>query len=308
MVLTCPNCAVTGADADLYCEECGGDLRAPSSQWLSSAAPGGRCGHCGAVGVRAGAYCAECGRRRGAGLDRAELELPGLAAVTDRGHRKHHNEDAVAIGAVADGVAAVVCDGVSTTPRADAAATAAADTGLRELLSALALGSEARAAAAEAFRRAFAAVARLAEVDPRNAPSCTYVSGTVTDSGITIGWVGDSRAYWVPAAGEPRCLTVDDALPAAVGAPLVRWVGADAGSIEVQVAVVEPPADGCLVLCSDGLSRYLPSAAALAGFTGVPPREAARRLTRLALDAGGADNIAVAVLSSPVTHPRGASL
>ncbi|GAA3389258.1 hypothetical protein GCM10020369_38690 [Cryptosporangium minutisporangium] len=149
---------------------------------------------------------------------------------------------------------------------------------------------------------------RLARPDPRNAPSCTYVSGTVTGRGITVGWVGDSRAYWVPDAGTARCLTVDDALPGVAGAPLLRWVGGDAGGVEIQVVAVEPAEAGHLVLCSDGLSRYLPEPAALDAVAAASPLDAAQRLTRFALDAGGADNIAVVVLSSPPPHPRGASL
>lgn len=299
MVLTCPRCDVVGEDADDYCEACGSDLRSPP-RWLSSAAPSGRCGHCDAVAVRPGGYCDECGRRRSASRDRAELELPGLVAVTDRGHRKHHNEDAVAIGAHAHGVAAIVCDGVSTSPRADTAAQAAVDVGLPELLRAFVGGTPARSATDSAFRAAFAAVAALAAPELSTAPSCTYVSGLITSGELVVGWVGDSRAYWVPASGSPRCLTVDDALVGAPGAPLTRWVGADALGVEVQMIAVELAAVGSLILCSDGLSRYLSDPADLAMVAGWPPAAAARHLTRFALDSGGVDNVAVAVLSSTV--------
>ena len=61
------------------------------------------------------------------------------------------------------------------------------------------------------------------------------------------------------------------------------------------------------MLCSDGLSRYLPEPAALDAVAGAPPYEAAHRLTRFALDAGGADNIAVAVLAAPPVPPAGGS-
>ena len=305
MVRTCPRCDLAGEDADHYCEACGSDLR-PPPRWLTSAAPSGRCGHCDAAAVRPGGYCDECGHRRSASRDRAEVELPGLAAVTDRGHRKHHNEDAVAIGAHLDGIAAIVCDGVSTSPRADTAAQAAVDVGLPELLAALAEGTPALKATDAAYRRAFAAVAQLAAPELPTAPSCTYVSGMITASGITIGWVGDSRAYWVPASGAPRCLTVDDALPEASGAPLTRWVGADAVDIGIQLITVESTVAGSLVLCSDGLSTYLAGPADLAVVAGSPPATAARHLTQLALDSGGADNIAVAVLSFTVPPQRGA--
>lgn len=314
MAPTCPHCAEIGQEADRYCEACGGDLGSrpvespppAESRWLTSAAPSGRCGHCGAAVVRPGAYCDDCGRRRGASRDRAELALPGLAAVTDRGHRRHHNEDAVAIGAHADGIAAIVCDGVSHSPHADAAAQAAVDAGMAELLCALASGTPDRKVTDAAYRGAVAAVAHLAVSGQDTAPSCTYVSGMVTGSGVTVGWVGDSRAYWLPDSGPARCLTVDDALAEVFGTPLTRWVGADATGVEIQVVVVEPPATGSLVLCSDGLSRYLSGPAGLAIVAGSPPTAAARHLTRFALDSGGADNIAVAVLTSALPNRRGA--
>jgi serine/threonine protein phosphatase PrpC len=53
-------------------------------------------------------------------------------------------------------------------------------------------------------------------------------------------------------------------------------------------------------VCSDGLFRYRPEAAELAAST--PDRAAlatAQALVRLALDAGGQDNVTVAVLPFP---------
>ena len=304
MPTTCPSCASACQDADRFCEECGGDLRPPAT-WLSSAAPAGQCGHCGAVAIQPGAYCDECGRRRGASQDRVDVALPGVAAVSDRGHRKHHNEDAVAIGAQVDGTTAILCDGVSSSPRADAAAQAAVDVGMAEMLDALAGGASPRSATEAAFKTAFAAVAQLAVAHSAGdshytPPSCTYVSGVVTGDGVLVGWVGDSRAYWIPGSGPPRCLTVDDALTERPGAPLTRWVGADATGVEIQIATVERPGSGSLMLCSDGLSGYLSDPADLEVVAGSPPAAAASQLVQLALNSGGADNIAVAVLSFPL--------
>ena len=41
----------------------------------------------------------------------------------------------------------------------------------------------------------------------RNGPSCTVVAGA-WDGTVTVGWAGDSRAYWVDDDGA-RLLTVD---------------------------------------------------------------------------------------------------
>ena len=60
------------------------------------------------------------------------------------------------------------------------------------------------------------------------------------------------------------------------------------------ITVVGP---GSLLLCSDGLWNYLPEPADLARFcTGNDPTVAARALTEYALQAGGHDNITVAVI------------
>ena len=55
-----------------------------------------------------------------------EIEVDGVGAVSDRGHRRARNEDAVAAAAGVGWSAAVVCDGVASTGNAHLAARAAA--------------------------------------------------------------------------------------------------------------------------------------------------------------------------------------
>ena len=63
----------------------------------------------------------------------------------------------------------------------------------------------------------------------------------------------------------------------------------------VRTLTVRGP--GTLLLCSDGLWNYLPEAADIARFcSGVDPAAAARALTDFAIQAGGNDNITVAVI------------
>jgi serine/threonine protein phosphatase PrpC len=133
---------------------------------------------------------------------------------------------------------------------------------------------------------------------------------------ITVGNVGDSRAYWLPdPPAAARQLTVDDSVAqelmtagAAADSELVqrgahtltRWLGADSeptpwADSSVQAITVVGP--GSLLLCSDGLWNYLPDPADIARFcTGTDPTAAARALTEFALKAGGHDNITVAVI------------
>jgi PPM family protein phosphatase len=321
---TCPGCSASIVEDDRYCESCGRRL-APLVQWLSSAALAGPCAACGGSDFTPEGYCEQCGRRRILGQDRAELDLGGLGGATDRGRHKHRNEDAIAIARLGPSAIAVVCDGVSSSSRADAAAQAAVDTGLAALLEALEGGASAAAATEAGARSAATAVAQLGGPEVvHNPPSCTYVSAIVTPTDVTVGWVGDSRVYWLaPDGGASVCLTTDDSLagqlaagqlaagsatqpPAAPadadprGLALVRWLGADAIDTEPKVIVFTPPTPGQVLVCSDGLYRYLPEPDALAAAAALgPPASTAVMLTQLALDAGGQDNIAVAVLPFP---------
>jgi serine/threonine protein phosphatase PrpC/predicted RNA-binding Zn-ribbon protein involved in translation (DUF1610 family) len=323
--LACPACGAPVVAGERFCESCGQRL-VPAPGWVSSRAAAGPCPSCGSAQVGAEGYCETCGQRRGAGQDHAELDLGPLGAATDRGHRKARNEDAIAIARLGDAFVAIVCDGISSSTRPDTAAVAAVETAMPVLLETLGRGGTPTAATQVATRSAAVAVARLGAGES-NPPSCTYVSAIVTPGGVTVGWVGDSRAYWLDSASS-TCLTTDDSLAAQLAAKgagggatpagpgtspdpdadprslaLVRWLGADAGDTEPKVVAFTPRGPGSVLVCSDGLHRYVPEpqrlaeAAARAG--GGSPARTAAALTQLALDAGGLDNIAVAVLPFP---------
>ena len=82
------------------------------------------------------------------------------------------------------------------------------------------------------------------------------------------------------------------------------------------MATLRPAGPGRLVLCSDGLSHYLSEPEAMATAVGVAgaaptPVEVARHLTRMALEAGGHDNVAVVIMPHPpaaATEPLGGSV
>jgi len=332
---TAPACPEHGPPSDpghRFCEVCGRDLvtgaarpaavpppdgRPAPPPWVSSRAPDGPCAGCG-EDANGGSYCDHCGRRRSAGQDHAVLDLGAFAGATDRGRRRY-NEDALALGRAGAAHAAVVCDGVSTSTRADAASHAAVEAGIAALLTALTAGDPPETALADSARAAAEAARKAAVPEDRETPpSCTYVAGVVTADSVTVGWIGDSRGYWVGAEpGDAACLTVDDSVagqvaagrPVPVGAPadptsraLIRWLGADSSDAEPQVVMVRPVRPGRLILCSDGLFHYFAApealAAAVAGLDG-GPASMARELTRLAVEAGGHDNIAVAILPVP---------
>ena len=88
------------------------------------------------------------------------------------------------------------------------AAVAASTAGVDAMLAALVASRKAHAAVLAGLRAA-ANAAAAAATDSASAPSCTYTAATVvpTSAGkaqITVGNVGDSRAYWLPEAPARR--------------------------------------------------------------------------------------------------------
>jgi serine/threonine protein phosphatase PrpC len=72
--------------------------------------------------------------------------------------------------------------------------------------------------------------------------------------------------------------------------------------VEPEVKVRDLPGAGHVVLCSDGLWNYFPSALQIAGIVraagpGASPSLLARCLVNHALARGGGDNVSVAVLA-----------
>lgn len=254
--------------------------------------------------------------------DHVETDLGVVGLVTDRGTRHSRNEDDGWVALLGPAVAAVVCDGVSSSVDPDAA-SAAAVRAAGEVLTAADRDAAPEGTLTLAIAAAADAVAALA-VDPVRAgagspPACTLVATvarpTSTGAAVTTAWVGDSRAYWVPAVGPADTLTVDDswaaeaiaagAEPAAAYADLrahviTRWLGASAGTVVPHVGTVEVAAPGTLCLCTDGLWNYLEDPAAFADVVRAHAAGAAidtaRALTAFAIDAGGADNVTVAVV------------
>lgn len=266
-----------------------------------------------------------------------EERLDGVAVVSDRGHRHHRNEDYFAVSHTAtpaglDAVIAVVCDGVSSSTRPDEASATAARTACASLRGDLAAGAHPERAMHDALLRAGEAVSSLARPDQKpeqNSPACTLVSSVIVDGVLTVGWVGDSRAYWVPddRAAVASRLTEDDSWAAQMVAAglmpeaeayadprahaITGWLGADAYELDPHTVSFSPGTAGVVVVCTDGLWNYAEAAAQMA--TAVPadagnqPLAAARQLVDFALRGGGHDNVTVAVLPFPLQRARAGS-
>lgn len=290
------------------------------------------CRQCGGAVLDDG-YCSECGTRAPSPRDRwTESPTAWVGGVCDKGIVHLGNEDAMALHA-ADPAGSfatlVVCDGVTTAPLSDraslAACTAARDWLITELAGAPATPSpaarvswwsDALAKACALAQRATIEVASALN-DPPEPPSCTFAAGVVHDGLLVAAWCGDSRIYWLPDAGEPRQMSRDHSLgtqmidsgiapDVAEADPtshtITRWLGADSVSAQADLSSVEADEPGWFLVCSDGLWNYVSAAdrvrslitdAQAAGCVG--PTEIADSLVAFANNAGGHDNITVAL-------------
>ncbi|MBV7699269.1 protein phosphatase 2C domain-containing protein [Streptomyces sp. TRM70350] len=319
-------------------------LQAPdpriAADLAARADPATVCVACRAGRVDHDGYCENCGHAQPRERDHMEQESGPVAAVSDRGLRHHRNEDAFGIGrtALPDGsgaLVAIVCDGVSSATRPDDASLAASRAASESLLAALPLGTHPQQAMHDAIVAASNAVNALAqepatarEHQPhQNAPACTLVGAIVTAGLLVVGWVGDSRAYWVPVdrSAPAARLTEDDSWAAQMVAAglmneaeayaderahaITGWLGADAYELEPHTASFKPDRPGVVVVCTDGLWNYAEAAEEMAGVlppdAAVRPLHGARVLVGHALDGGGHDNVTVAVLPFPAP-PQGA--
>ncbi|MEU9476616.1 PP2C family serine/threonine-protein phosphatase [Streptomyces sp. NPDC048191] len=297
--------------------------------------PAQLCVACRAGRVDSDGYCENCGHAQPRERDHMERESGPVAAVSDRGLRHHRNEDAFSVGhtTLPDGTPAtlaVVCDGVSSATRPDEASSAASQAAGDALLTALPRGTHPQTAMHEAIVAAAQAVNALAEepaaarehAPHQNAPACTIVGAVVTSGLLVVGWVGDSRVYWVPDdRGAPAArLTEDDSWAAQMVAAglmseaeayaderahaITGWLGADAYELDPHTASFKPDRSGVVVVCTDGLWNYAETAEEMSeivpGDAAERPLHTARVLVGHALDGGGHDNVTVAVVPFPV--------
>jgi serine/threonine protein phosphatase PrpC len=336
--VTCPSCgAAIGPDWQ-FCEACGSDLpqtaatageatveMAVAQPVVPDATPS-TCPACGGT-FAADGYCLTCGAKAPNPRDHfTEQPAPWVAGACDRGIRHTRNEDAMALAAGDGRAVLVVCDGVTTATDSDIASMAAARAA-RDVLdtsNAQGLGiASSRVSAVLARLAAAADAANDAVLDSTrpdaagNPPSCTFVAAVVERDLIVAGNVGDSRAYWLPDAGEPVMLGRDDSFAAdqiEAGVPreqaehgpqahaITRWLGADAPPHAPRATAVTPGGPGWLLLCSDGLWNYCSEAADIAALvrrtaseSGGDPLATAEALVAFANDRGGQDNITAAL-------------
>ncbi len=311
---TCPSCGQQSPAVAKWCEECGHDL---------AAEPKPECVTCGEAAVEDDGYCHSCGHRQPGPRDHVEVVDGSVAAVSDRGQRHHHNEDAVAVAVAGDGaVVLVVCDGVSSTPGSaeisQVAASVTADTLLEWLdkperpPSGVAADDEALLAALDTARSEVDRASQQTQVDDLNPPSSTLVTAVArmiagdgdSDNGersvaVSVMWLGDSRVYWLDG-DRARLLTVDHEIDGA----LTRWLGADAADHRPEIIheTFTADDDADLIVCSDGMWRYFhpelgqpaPDLVRRLKADGLAGLALVRAMVDFANECGGHDNISVA--------------
>lgn len=316
--MECPKCLELMPDDDVFCEACGSTLTgAPPperSNVNTAACP------CGAPAAEIGddGFCSRCGRRiLPPPEDHIELVLSSdCAAVCDRGRKHARNEDRFALRPAKSGYVLVVCDGVSSSRQSEEASAAASQCVADRLATAEQTDEAAvRGAIAAAQEQLIADSSRW---DDDASPSTTVVAALVDEGRAVIGWVGDSRAYWIGDEGVSQLttdhswvnsvvtsgeMTEQQAAKSPQAHGITHWLGADAGrNAAATIVEFQIPNSGMLLLCSDGLWNYAPTPESLADAVrrattpGADALTIARNLVAFANARGGHDNITAIVL------------
>lgn len=291
--MICTKCGASVNDGDNFCEECGVSIKEAAG---------------GSMPINAS-------------FPKSETFVydSNLAAVTNKGRRHPTNEDAciVAKGKNADSIL-IVADGVSSSVNA----TSGSQKAIEVIMEALVKNDDPpKEWITSAIRLGDACVKNLpfeTKEDGLYGPETTVVLALVQGENVTLGWVGDSRAYILNNAKQ-QLLTVDDSwieLVVAEGTMtreqasidkrahyVTQVLGMHDAEIEVHLTETKLHKGDLLLLCSDGLWNYFQGEKALLSAItafGINSDAAliCEHLIQLANAAGGHDNITVALLKN----------
>ena len=145
----------------------------------------------------------------------------------------------------------------------------------------------------------------------RNGMGTTCTAVVLKDDEMYVGHVGDSRVYlirdgelrqlsedhsWVTEQVKRGALTEEEARMSPFRNVITRSLGA-APDVEVDIYLENIQRGDVLVLCSDGLTGYVPDEEILESAGGWSPSMAAMKLVDRANELGGGDNITVMVVA-----------
>ena len=228
------------------------------------------------------------------------------AGVSDVGRVRPHNEDSGFVGPYV----ALVADGVGGAAAGEVASATAAYSASAVALAQL--GERPELVLADAYQAATDGVRLGVQRDLDRLGMATTLTMLVTDGAhVTLGHVGDSRGYLM-RDGVLRQITkdhtyvqhlIDSGQLSAEGRATHPWRNVVLRSVDgdpegggLDVVRLDARVGDRLLLCSDGLSDLVDDARIAAVLADEEDDVAAARLTQLALEAGGRDNITVLVL------------
>src|SRR3954452_5069702 len=244
------------------------------------------------------------------------MRISAHAAATHAGRKRRHNEDAFVerppLFAIADGMGGARAGEVASRLAAaaledDGAAAAAPEERVVELIQ-------------EANRRVFE---RANEDASASGMGTTMTVAIVDDGGVTIGHVGDSRAYRL-RDGDLEQLTDDHSLVAELvrsgrltpeeadahpqRSVITRAVGTDP-DVDVDAFTVPAEPGDVYLLCSDGLTDMVDDGIIRSVFDEHSDnlQAAAKGLVTAANRVGGDDNITVVCFAMDEDAPEGAT-
>lgn len=234
---------------------------------------------------------------------------------TDVGKEREGNEDLSYTGVRADGIhLLIVCDGMGGHEGGEVASRLACDT-LRTELEAADPSRPAKAIEEALFKANIAVLAAAFPAGGRDMGT-TAVVAWVDGNRLWYGWVGDSRLYHFRGA-EVVSHTVDhtrvqvmvelgvirpeDTRGHPEGHILMQALGGGPAaqqsflpSVRSEPEILEP--GDLVLLCTDGLHDLVEDAGLILTVSGRTAAEATEALVQAALDAGGYDNVTVALM------------
>ena len=242
-------------------------------------------------------------------------------AASDTGTYRANNEDA----AYSSAHGAAVADGVGGGPAGELASAV-----LVQRIAAEVSSPDSEAAARGIVRLSNWDLGWHTYRDPETAGMATTLTALfVGDDELILAHVGDSRAYRLRGGSLARMTRDDSYVQALVDAGMIDPIeasahpqrnivtaslrGGSADSDAVTVVSLEAEAGERWLLCTDGVSDYLPEAL-IAEYLSIPdePLVIAERIIRAALDAGSHDNVTAVVCDvrndAVITHTTEVSL
>ncbi|SEN15984.1 Stp1/IreP family PP2C-type Ser/Thr phosphatase [Lihuaxuella thermophila] len=239
-----------------------------------------------------------------------------MAQRTDIGRVRDLNEDSIGLLQTKSGaVIAIVADGMGGHQAGDVASRTAVDT-IEKVLSAESLDASTEEKSdllLHAVGKANETVYSLASQNSQfQGMGTTVVAAIADENEVVLAHVGDSRAYMLHKGGLYQLtedhsyvnilrkhgqITAEEARNHPQRNMIVRAVGTNE---EVEVDLINTPwgSEDVLLLCSDGLTTMVAEReiGLVLSSTTMTLEEKADRLLRMALDAGGTDNISLILL------------